>query len=370
MTGRATALFMTGATGLIGSRVLRRLLAAAPGLHAFVLVRDAARWTDVGGGAEALDGRVTPLVGDITREGLGLDGRARRALARRVGLVVHAAADTVFSRPLPAARRVNVDGTEHVLELAAQWPRVERTVHVSTAFVAGRRTGPILEHEDGPDEGFVNSYERSKFEAERLVRSSAGPWVILRPSTVVCDGTHGRVSQLNAVHRALRLYHAGLASMLPGGEASPVDLVTADYVADCVSAVTMAPGVEGSTFHVCAGRGAIGLGRLLDDSYAVWAESHRWRRRGIARPAITDLETYRLFERTVEQTGDARLRRITRSLSHFVPQLALPKCFDTTNIERVTGRASPPVADYWERVIRYLVRTAWAASARLAGSTA
>ena len=370
MPARASDVFMTGATGLIGSRVLRRLLAADPALHAFVLVRDAARCTVLTDAAGVPSGRVTPLVGDVTYEGLGLDAAARRLLGARVRVVVHAAADTVFSRPLPASRRVNTRGTAHVLALVERWPEVRRLLHVSTAFVVGRRAGPILEQDVGPDPGFVNSYERSKFEAERLVRSSSAPWVVVRPSTVVCDGPHGRVSQLNAVHRALRLYHSGLASMLPGQEESTVDLVSADYVADCLSTVAMARGVEGDTFHVCAGRGAIGLGTLLDDSYAVWAESDRWRRRGIPRPAITDLETYRLFERTVEQTGDARLRRITRSLSHFVPQLALPKRFDTSNTERLTGRPPPAVTEYWERVIRYLVRSRWAAAARLAGSAA
>jgi nucleoside-diphosphate-sugar epimerase len=174
------------------------------------------------------------------------------------------------------------------------------------------------------------------------------------------------VSQFNAVHRALRLYHNGLASMMPGDEGNPVDVVSVDYIADCVALLLAAPGVEGRTFHACAGSGAIRLGDLLDDAYAVWSEAPAWKRRAIPRPALTDLDTYRLFERTVEHTGDARLVTITRSLSHFVPQLAMPKEFDTTGIEEISGRAPPPASGFWRHMIRYLIRSQWAAEARRA----
>ena len=121
-----------------------------------------------------------------------------------------------------------------------------------------------------------------------------------------------------------------------------------DHVVGC----DVARDAAGGTYHLCAGAGAIGLGALLDLSHATWSESEAWRRRGTARPALTDLETYRLFERTVEETGDARLRRITRSLSHFVPQLALAKRFETTQADAAVGFAAPAVDAYFHRVLR------------------
>ena len=360
------ALFVTGATGLVGGQVLERMLEADPELHAFVLVRDVTRWQAHALRRRIPPWRVTAVEGDLTQEGLGLDELVRRSLERRITTVLHCAADTVFSRPLAEARQVNAQGTARVLEFAEGARGVGRFVHVSTAFVAGRHVGRILERDNGAGPGFVNSYEESKFEAEQLVRAAPTPWVILRPSVIVCNGRDGGVSQFNAVHRALRLYHAGLASMMPGEEDNRVDCVTADHVATCVAALTQAEDIEGQTFHICAGDGAIRLGELLDESYAVWSESLRWRRKAIPRPALTDLETYRLFERTAEQTGDERLRNITRSLSHFVSQLALPKHFDTSGTERVTGRPAPPVIEFWSRLVRHLLHSRWAASARRA----
>ncbi len=84
------------------------------------------------------------------------------------------------------------------------------------------------------------------------------------------------------------------------------------------------------------------------------------------KPALTDLDTYRLFEQSVEQTGDARLKAITRSLSHFVPQLALPKEFDTSGTEALTRRPPPSAGSFWPEVVHYLLRSNWAAEARRA----
>lgn len=350
----ARQLLITGATGLVGSRTLALLLQRFPDLGAWALVRDPARWRRKH--AHGLPAhRVTPLQGDVTLPGLGLAAADRSRVLAGVRTVLHAAADTCFSRPLPAARAVNLEGTRNVLELAAACAEPPRFVHVSTAFVAGRRVGAIPEeaHPAGP--GWVNAYEQSKHEAEEAVRRSGLPWVVVRPSTIVCDDGSGVVSQMNAVHRALHLHHAGLAALLPGEEDTPVDLVTNEYVSGALAELAFAEWGAGRTLHLCAGRGALPLGELLDLCTAFWSECPTWRRKGIARPALTDLETWSLFERTVEETGDLRLRRITRSLSHFVPQLALPKRFDTTAADTLLGRSASPVRTYCRPLLQHLL---------------
>src|SRR6185312_6951808 len=92
-----------------------------------------------------------------------------------VDAVLHGAASTAFGLPLAEARRTNVEATRNVLELASAVPGLTKLGYISTAFVAGRRTGRILESELQHDAGFVNSYEQSKYEAELLVRASDLP---------------------------------------------------------------------------------------------------------------------------------------------------------------------------------------------------
>jgi len=355
------SILITGATGLLGRDVLVRLLAADSRLRAFVLVRDLGRWLHTAPEL-AHQSRVIAVCGDLCADGLGLTPDARAAIRRDVSAIVHLAADTTFSSPLDRARTVNTLGTQRVLELAHDCDTPARVAYVSTAFVAGRRTGVIGEDLHTANAGWVNAYEQSKYEAERLVMEQAASWVILRSSTVVCDDVAGHVTQMNAVHRALNLYRHGLVAMMPGVVGSNVDAVTTSFVADGIARLALREDAAGKVAHLCAGEGALPLVELLDITYERWAANPAWRKRGIVRPVITDLATYSLFERTIADVGDASLKRIAGALSHFVPQLALPKRFDTTNAEALLGRGAPPVRDFWIPMLDHMLTAQSAAS--------
>jgi hypothetical protein len=183
---------------------------------------------------------------------------------------------------------------------------------------------------------------------------------------VVCDDAGGAVTQRNGVHRALRLVHGGLAAMIPGAPGATLDAVPADYVADAVARLALRGGVDGETVQLCAGAGALPLDELLDECFARWARDAAWRRRGVARPTLGDLDTWGLFVRAVDDTGHPRLRLVTHALSHFLPQLALPKRFATERAEALLGRAAPPVRAYWGRMVDHLQATGWHGVAGLA----
>ena len=355
----ANTLLITGATGLVGERVLRAMLEADAELHAYALLRTDAHWPRMSRALGNAAERVTPVQGDVCRQGLGIDYAIRRKLTREVTTVVHAAANTCFSTPLAEARRVNTEGTRELLSLCRAFGRLRRFTFVSTAYVAGRRQGRVLERDNGGDAGWVNAYERSKYEAECLVRDSTLDWTILRPSTIVCDSADGRVSQLNAVHRALKVYNRGLAAMMPGDPLSALDVVPADFVARAIARITLDEHASGRTLHLCAGAGSIRLGELLEVAYALWARDPMWRRRQVERVILTDLDTYNLFANAVKETGDARLAAILASLSHFIPQLGLPKTFDTTVADSLLGYRAPPVSAYWESMIGHLMTDNW-----------
>ena len=362
MSARVHTLFITGATGLVGRGVLERMLRADLSLRAYALVRGETARQHLLASLGSLASHVTPVKGDLRRRGLGIDYAVRRALTREVTHVVHAAADTSFSQSLAQARMVNTEGTRELLSLCRAFGALRRFAYVSTSYVAGRAIGRILERDNGVTAGWVNAYERSKYEAETLVRDCHLDWVIFRPSTIVCDSVEGRVSQLNAVHRALKVYSRGLAAMIPGGRDDRLDVVPADYVSGAISRIVLDPRAAGSTLHLCAGEGAMPLGDLLDSAYELWARDPLWRKRGVERAVLTDLATFSLFTDSVIETGDQRLASILQSLSHFVPQLALPKRFDTSFADALADGPAPAVHTYWTTMLEQLVAFNWSGS--------
>jgi hypothetical protein len=147
--------------------------------------------------------------------------------------------------------------------------------------------------------------------------------------------------------------------MMPGARENRFDVITGDYVCDAIATLALDERAAGRTVHLCSGKCAPTVGDLLDAAYDVWERDGEWKRRGLSRAILTDLATYAMFERAVIDTGDARLKSLISSLSHFVPQLALPKQFDTSATDELLTFAPPPASVYWGRMLQNLIATGW-----------
>lgn len=193
---------LTGATGFLGLRLLRRLLDTHRSLTLLAhagsgnALRRVTRYFELTGAPAALTAtlpdRLRVVETDLALPRLGLSERAFQELADGIGTIWHSAGSINLEGDLPELRRTNVEGTRHVLELAAASRLRPRVHHVSTAFVAGaRREGVAYEDELKDTCGFENAYERSKYEAELLVhawsREHGRPVLVLRPSILVTD---------------------------------------------------------------------------------------------------------------------------------------------------------------------------------------
>ncbi|MFF1915352.1 SDR family oxidoreductase [Streptomyces sp. NPDC058239] len=193
---------LTGATGFLGLRLLRRLLDTHRSVTVLVhagsgdALHRITRFFALTGVPEAfvaeLPGRLRVVETELEQPGLGLSRRAFQELADGLGAIWHSAGSINLEGNLRELRRTNVEGTRHVLELAAAGRERPVVHHVSTAFVAGsRREGVAYEDELDDAYGFENAYERSKYEAEVLIhawsREHRRPVVVLRPSILVTD---------------------------------------------------------------------------------------------------------------------------------------------------------------------------------------
>ena len=220
--------------------------------------------------------------------------------------------------------------------------------------------------------GFVNSYEHSKYEAELLLRESmsALPISVLRLSTVL-GSTTGEVRRMAAIHHALRLYYNSLAPMIPGKQESLVDLIAVEYAAGAVQHFAVEDFLAGRTFHICGGKHALTLARLLEltrEAFLRYRPS--WRKRAIEMPAIVDLPTFELFARSVEEVGDNILRSSVAIIRHFVPQLVYSKIFSDIECARslqAKGLLKPSVLEFYPQVVRWLVESDWGEHRTLAG---
>jgi len=208
---------LTGASGLLGSAILKELLDG--GRQVLCLVRAANPAAARQRVATALNpwgcvaetfferGQLAAIRGDLLIPRLGLGAPIVQRLGEMVGSVVHAAGSTNFSSRTDAGlSRTNVDGTRLVFELAeacrcADWHLV------STAYACGR-CGRADEMLASTQPVFRNDYELTKWTAEHEARCAAercgATLTTYRPSVIVGNSASGLTTRFTGIHRVFR----------------------------------------------------------------------------------------------------------------------------------------------------------------------
>jgi thioester reductase-like protein len=267
--------FLTGATGFLGMEVLARLLEQGDReVIALVRARDdvAAReridavlaqlWRDP---APYRD-RVRAVAGDVTSDGLGLSSAVRTSLAEDVGAILHCAASISFDMPLDEARAINVEGTREIIGFGRECKalgRLDRFVHVSTAYVSGKFEGTFRERQLDAGQEFRNTYEQTKWEAEHIVRAATDlEPAIARPSIVMGESDSGWTPVFNVLYWPLRAFSRGLFDEIPALPSAHVDIVPVDYVADGL--VQLLAVDDQGVFNLVAGRDAPFANELVE----------------------------------------------------------------------------------------------------------
>jgi nucleoside-diphosphate-sugar epimerase len=274
-----------------------------------------------------------------------------------VEVIIHGAAVVAFKAPLEELRRANVAGTAAMLEFARGCPRLRRFIHVSTTCVYGDRTGSAPETPITETPQFVNAYERSKWEAESLVLSSGLPAEIVRLAIVAGSERDGAVRRPGALHYALYWLYKGLIPMIPGTPDTRVDLISTEFAAAVITATLASPAIPGRIIHASSGTNAPALAELLDFLAKFFAGHHRgWSSGAMSRPDIVDRQTFDLFEKSVELSGDILFRRVCDDAQSFLPILLYPRTMHTTLAASVPTTNWQTLA---ERVTSHLIATDW-----------
>lgn len=207
-------IFLTGATGYVGSHLVRRLVGTGVGVRALVLPSDP--------GETFLRYPVEVVRGDVT------DLTSFEAHGEGVDAIVHLAALMLPALPT-RIHHVNVGGTDALLRFAAR-RGIGRFVYVSAVSAVY------------PEK---NSYGRSKAEAEKLVTGSGLDYTILRPTMIygVDGGLHFQklVRLLRRIPLVFPIVGSGRARLQP---------VYIDDVVAAIETVVAHPRARGKTYNV------------------------------------------------------------------------------------------------------------------------
>ena len=174
-------------------------------------------------------------------------------LLHNVTHIIHTAADLRLNIPLDDLRKVNVQGTLNLLDLAFainKDHKIERFSHLSTAYVAGGQKNFISEDTITDEYGFLSNYERSKYEGELEVKNSGLPISIFRPGMVIGDSKSGYIKTFNTIYVLIRLYLNKQLQLMPVSKESKLNIVPVDYVAESVVELTFNQNTEGKIFHL------------------------------------------------------------------------------------------------------------------------
>ncbi len=225
---------VTGASGFIGRRLVRRLIADGHRVRALQMPADV---------AAPLAG-TEPFRADLT------DVDAMRRACEGIDWIFHLAARVGDWGTEEEFVSVNVEGTRNLLE-GAWAARCSRVVMVSSIVVYGWRLHDGQCDEDAPREYGVGPYGRTKRASEELALDYHAfgrvPVTVVRPGNVFGPGSGLWVDEL------ARVIRAGQGLLIDGG-AGDATLAYVDNVVEVIAAAT-AVAAEGRIYNVNDGSG-------------------------------------------------------------------------------------------------------------------
>jgi len=248
--------FVTGATGFIGKRLVRKLL-ERKGTVVYVLVRaqsqDKVKALREFCGVSAA--RLVPVQGNLIEPKLGVSAADIKLLKGHIQHFYHLAAVYDLGADESSQIQINVDGTRNTVALAKAID-AGHFHHVSSIAAAGLYEGVFREDMFDEAEGLDHPYFMTKHESEKIVRQECKlPWSVYRPAMVVGDSRTGEMDKIDGPYYFFKLIQR-MRQILPpwfpsmGLEGGRVNIVPVDFVVDALTAISHQKDIAGHCYHL------------------------------------------------------------------------------------------------------------------------
>jgi len=358
--------FVTGATGFIGKRLVKALLARR-GATVYFLLRPGSE----GKVPELLEywgaakGRAVPVMGDLTGRKLGVAADQVKALKGQVDHLYHLAAVYDLDADEASQVAVNVEGTRNAVEFAKAID-AKRFHHVSSIAAAGLYEGVFREDMFDEAENLDHPYFATKHESEKIVRTECKvPWTVYRPAMVVGDSHTGEMDKIDGPYYFFKLIQR-MRQILPpwmpsiGLEGGRINIVPVDYVVAALDHISHGA-LEGSgqCFHLVDPEGL-----RVGDVLAIFSKAAHAPKMNV----FVNAALLGFIPRGVKKSlmALAPVRRVRNAVmkdlglpEEILTFVNYPTRFDDRDTQKAlkgTGIACPPLKeyawrlwDYWER---------------------
>ena len=357
--------FVTGATGFIGKRLVKKLLERKGSVVHFLMRKESAdKVTDLRAYWGVGPARAVAVFGDLKQKKLGVASDVIRQLKGEIDYVYHLAAVYDLGADEESQVAVNVDGTRHAVEFAKAID-AGHFHHVSSIAAAGLYEGVFREDMFEEAENYEHPYFMTKHQSEAIVRKECKvPWTVYRPAMVVGDSTTGEMDKIDGPYYFFKMIQR-LRQLLPpwvptiGLEGGRINIVPVDFVVQAMNVISHQPQVAGRCYHLVDPEG-LRVGDVLD---IFSRAAHAPKMNVFVNAALLGF-----VPRTVKKglMSLAPVRRIRNAVLH---DLGLPEdiltfvnyptrfdCRDTLAALKGSGIECPPLKDYAWRLWDYWER--------------
>ena len=248
--------FVTGATGFIGKRLVRKLLQRKGAVVHFLIRRESE--SKVAGLREywgVSAARAVPVFGDLTGKKLGVASDDLKKLKGQIDHFYHLAAVYDLGADEESQIAVNIEGTRNTVEFAKAID-AGHFHHVSSIAAAGLYEGVFREDMFEEAENYDHPYFMTKHESEKIVRKECKvPWSVYRPAMVVGDSQTGEMDKIDGPYYFFKLIQR-MRQLLPpwmpavGLEGGRINIVPVDFVVDALEHISHKADIAKRCFHL------------------------------------------------------------------------------------------------------------------------